>query len=39
LYQPVVHDHFYTTSTAERDNATTRLGYRTEGIARWVFLA
>ena len=30
-------EHFYTDSTAERDNATTNLGYTGEGIACYVY--
>ncbi len=30
-------DHFYTTSTNERENASARFGYRDEGIACYVF--
>jgi hypothetical protein len=29
-------DHFYTTSAAERDNASQHLGYVEEGIAAYV---
>lgn len=30
-------DHFYTTSTAERDNAISTQGYRLEGLVGYVY--
>ena len=30
-------DHFYTTSTTERDNAVVTYGYQYEGVACYVF--
>ena len=35
LFSPGSGDHFYTTSTTERDNAVTKDGYRYEGIASY----
>ncbi|KDR84285.1 hypothetical protein GALMADRAFT_237037 [Galerina marginata CBS 339.88] len=37
VYNPTVVNHFYTTSTAERDNAVNNLGYNNEGIAGYVY--
>ena len=37
LWNPTVHDHFYTTSAQERDRAVARFGYRNEGTAAQVF--
>lgn len=36
LYKPSTGDHFYTTSTSERDKAVKSYGYRNEGIAACV---
>ncbi|KAG0041552.1 hypothetical protein BGZ83_001660 [Gryganskiella cystojenkinii] len=37
LYSSGGTDHFYTTSAAERDNASNNLGYTQEGIAGYVY--
>ncbi|KDR79146.1 hypothetical protein GALMADRAFT_208613 [Galerina marginata CBS 339.88] len=37
VYNPTVVNHFYTTSTAERDDAINNLGYNSEGIAGYVY--
>jgi hypothetical protein len=39
LYNSSTGDHFYTTSTAERDNAIAQYGYVSEGTAGNVFVA
>lgn len=36
MYSPSASDHFYTTSTVERDNAIQHLGYSDEGITGYV---
>jgi hypothetical protein len=36
-YSPHAHDHFYTVSKTEQDNAVTNLGYSDEGIACYVY--
>jgi hypothetical protein len=36
LFSSSLHDHFYTTSAAERDQALSRFGYIDEGIAAYV---
>ncbi|QOZ70142.1 hypothetical protein [Bradyrhizobium arachidis] len=33
----VASDHFYTTSTVERDNAVSEIGYVSEGVACYVY--
>ena len=38
LYNPANGAHFYTTSAAERDNAVSTYGYRSEGVAGHVWL-
>ena len=38
-YSPASGDHFYTTSTADRDNAVAKLGYISEDVACHVFPA
>jgi hypothetical protein len=38
LHSPGSGDHFYTTSEAERDNAISKYGYQSEGIAAYIFL-
>lgn len=37
LYNGAGDDHFYTTSEAERDNAVSKYGYVSEGIAVYIF--
>ncbi|WP_443612862.1 hypothetical protein [Actinoallomurus purpureus] len=37
LWNPVIHDHFYTTSVDERNNAVVRYGYVSEGVACEVY--
>ncbi|KAJ7574095.1 hypothetical protein C8J56DRAFT_1008102 [Mycena floridula] len=37
LFSPGVSDHFYTTSTAERDRAAAEDGYNEEGTAGFVY--
>ena len=37
LWKPEVGDHVYTTSEEERDTAVSALGYRSEGVACYVF--
>mgnify|MGYP006928213197 CR=1 FL=1 len=37
LYHEPTQNHFYTLNAGERDNARDNLGYRTEGIAGWVW--
>jgi len=39
LLNPNSGDHFYTTSAAERDNAVSSFGYRSEGTACYVYNA
>jgi len=37
LHEPVSDNHFYTLSTAERDNAINNLGYVSQGVAGYVW--
>lgn len=37
LYRPLTGDHFYTTSSVEREAAMQRQGYIDEGVIGWVF--
>jgi hypothetical protein len=39
LYHPPSNNHFYTIAPGERDNATTNLGYQSQGITGYVWNA